>query len=64
MANKHMRRCLIREIKIKSTVRYHNIPKRMAERKERKKGKEARERKKGQRKGRNENKEKQTVNAN
>ena len=45
MANKHMRRCLIREIKIKSTVRYHDIPKRMAERKERKKGKEERERK-------------------
>lgn len=46
MANKHMRRCLIREIKIKSTVRYHDIPKRMAERKERKKGKEEGEREK------------------
>lgn len=45
MANKHMRRCLIREIKIKSTVRHHDIPQRMAERKERKKGKEERERK-------------------
>ena len=51
MANKHMKRCFIREIKIIFTVRYQNILRKMAEKRERKEGKRERKKGKGKRKG-------------
>jgi len=62
MANKHMKRCFIREIKIKSTVRYQKILRKIAEKKERKERKRERGRKAKEK--RKEKKGKQTVNAN
>lgn len=62
MANKHMKRSFIREIKIIFTVRYQNILRKMAEKKERKEGKRERGRKAKEK--RKEKKGKQTVNAN